>query len=135
MRAIPVLNARQLERADVPVAEAMAASESALAALGRNAAQQPHPFALVPEPGGFFQPIAAALPEEDVACVNWLTYHPDNPARGLPHSGGVLTLNRFASGEPLCVMDSIWVSHRRSEQHTSELQSRQYFLCHFRPQR
>jgi ornithine cyclodeaminase/alanine dehydrogenase-like protein (mu-crystallin family) len=46
--------------------------------------------------------------------VNWLTYHPDNPARGLPHSGGVLILNRFSSGEPLCVMDGIWVSHRRS---------------------
>ena len=101
MRSFPVLNAGELERADVPVAEAMAAIESALAALGRNAAQQPHPFALVPERGGFFQPIAAALPEEDVACMNWLTYHPGNPARGLPHSGGVLILNRFGSGEPL----------------------------------
>src|SRR5262249_29008237 len=50
----------------------------------------------------------------DVACVNWLTYHPGNPARGLPHSGGVLILNRFASGEPLCVMDGIWISHRRT---------------------
>ena len=60
MRSFPVLNAGELERTDVPVAEAMAAIEAALAALGRNAAQQPHPFALVPERGGFFQPIAAA---------------------------------------------------------------------------
>jgi hypothetical protein len=52
MRSFPVLAAGELERADVPVAEAMAAHE-------RNAAQQPHPCALVPEPGGFFQPIAA----------------------------------------------------------------------------
>jgi ornithine cyclodeaminase/alanine dehydrogenase-like protein (mu-crystallin family) len=114
VRSLPVLGAEELERADVPVREAMAAIETALAALGRNTAQQPYPSALVPEPGAFFQPIAAALPDEDVACVNWLTYHPSNPARGLPHSGGVLILNRFSSGEPLCLMDGIWVSHRRS---------------------
>src|SRR4051812_17512331 len=114
MNPIPVLNADELDRAGISVAGAMGAIESGLAALGRNAAQQPRPTALVPEAGGFFQPIAAALPDDDIACVNWLTYHPSNPAHGLPHSGGVLILNRFASGEPLCVMDGIWVSHRRT---------------------
>jgi ornithine cyclodeaminase/alanine dehydrogenase-like protein (mu-crystallin family) len=114
MNSFPLLNAEELGRAGVTVADAMAAIESGLAALGRNAAQQARPSALVPEAGGFFQPIAAALPDDDLACVNWLTYHPDNPARGLPHSGGVLILNRFASGEPLCVMDGIWISHRRT---------------------
>jgi ornithine cyclodeaminase/alanine dehydrogenase-like protein (mu-crystallin family) len=114
MRQFPVLHAEQLDGLDVPVVDAMAAIESALAALGRKAAQQPRPGALVPEDGGFFQPITAALPDDDIACVNWLTYHPGNPARGLAHSGGVLILNRFASGEPLCIMDGIWISHRRT---------------------
>ena len=114
MSALRLLGADELERAGVPIADAMAAIESGLAALGRNAAQQPKPPVLAPEAGGFFQPIAAALPDDDIACVNWLTYHPGNPARGLPHSGGVLVLNRFTTGEPLCVMDGIWVSHRRT---------------------
>jgi alanine dehydrogenase len=114
MKSLPVLNAEQLDGAGVSVAEAMAVIERALAALGREVAQQTRPSALVPEAGGFLQPIAAALPDDDVACVNWLSYHPGNPARGLPHSGGVLILNRFSSGEPLCVMDGIWMSHHRT---------------------
>src|SRR5262249_55732382 len=114
MSSLPLLNAAELDRAGVSLAEATTAIESALAALGRNAAQQTRPSALVPEPGGFLHPIAAALPDDDIACVNWLSYHPGNPARGRPHSGGLLILNRFATGEPLCVMDGIWISHRRT---------------------
>jgi ornithine cyclodeaminase/alanine dehydrogenase-like protein (mu-crystallin family) len=114
MNSLPVLYAAELDHAGVPLADAMAAIERALAALGRNAAQQTRPSALVPEPGGFFHAIAAALPDNDIACVNWLSYHPGNPTRDLPHSGGVLILNRFATGEPLCVMDGIWISHRRT---------------------
>src|SRR5262249_34447605 len=40
--------------------------------------------------------------------------HPENVTVGLPHSGGVLILNDFTTGEPLCVMDGIWVSRRRA---------------------
>jgi ornithine cyclodeaminase len=111
---IPLLDAAALDAVAIEPIEAMTAIERGLAALGNNAAQQPRPSALVPQPGGFFQPISAALPADDVACVNWLTYHPENPARGLPHSGGVLMLNRFSTGEPLAIMDGIWISHRRS---------------------
>lgn len=92
----------------------MAAIERCLAALGRSEAQQPLPPVLRSPDNGFFQPLVAALPSDNVACVNWLTYHPDNPSRGLPHSGGILVLNDFATGAPLCLMDGIWVSHRRT---------------------
>ena len=111
---IPLFDATTLDAATIEPIAAMAALERGLAALGGNAAQQPRPSALVPQPGGFFQPISAALPADDLACVNWLTYHPENPARGLPHSGGVLVLNRFTTGETLAIMDGIWISHRRS---------------------
>jgi len=111
---LPLLDAAALDAARVPPLRAIAAIEAALAAAARGAAQQPHPPALRPAGGGFFQPLLAALPQDDVACVNWLTYHPGNPARGLPHSGGLLILSAFATGTPLCVMDGIWISHRRT---------------------
>ncbi|MCW5770300.1 MAG: ornithine cyclodeaminase family protein [Rhodospirillaceae bacterium] len=114
MKAPPFLDGEALAAAAVSPREAMAAIEAGLAALGRNAAQQPPPPSLVPGKGAFFQPLLAALPEEGVACVNWLTYHPDNPAAGRPHSGGLLILNDFATGVPLALMDGIWVSHRRT---------------------
>lgn len=114
MKDLPFLDEAALAAIDVPVLEAMAAIEAGLAALGRKEAPQPHPPVLSPAQGSFFQPLIAGLPAENTACVNWLTYHPGNAAEGLPHSGGILILNDFARGMPLCVMDGIWVSHRRT---------------------
>jgi ornithine cyclodeaminase/alanine dehydrogenase-like protein (mu-crystallin family) len=114
MNGLRFLDATALDKADVSVSEAMAAIEHGLAALGRSPSQQPLPPVLHSPDGGFFQPLVAALPSDNVACVNWLTYHPGNPARGLAHSGGVLVLNDFVTGRPLCLMDGIWVSHRRT---------------------
>jgi alanine dehydrogenase len=110
----PFFGAAELAAANVTPLEGMAAIEAGLAALGREQAQQPPPPALSPGGGAFFQPLAASLPEHDLACVNWLTFHPANPAAGLPHSGGLLILNAFATGAPLCIMDGLWVSHRRT---------------------
>jgi ornithine cyclodeaminase/alanine dehydrogenase-like protein (mu-crystallin family) len=114
MKRLPVLDGTALAAAKVADTDALAAIEAALAALGRNEAQQPQPPALSPGAGAFFAPLIAALPKDNVACVNWLTYHPHNVAAGLPHSGGLLILNDFATGEPLCLMDGIWISQRRA---------------------
>lgn len=114
MKRIPFLDGAVLERAKVAPLEAMAAIEAGLAALGRGTAQQPHPTSLAPARGSFFQPLTAALPDLGLACVNWLTFHPANVDAGRPHSGGLLILNDFHTGEPLCLMDGLWVSHRRT---------------------
>jgi ornithine cyclodeaminase/alanine dehydrogenase-like protein (mu-crystallin family) len=114
MKRLPVLDGKALAAAQVADADALAAIEAALATLGRHEAQQPHPPVLSPGAGAFFQPLIAALPKDNIACINWLTYHPQNGAAGLPHSGGLLILNDFATGEPLCLMDGIWISQRRA---------------------
>ncbi|TMJ30201.1 MAG: hypothetical protein E6G96_09265, partial [Alphaproteobacteria bacterium] len=114
MRSLPVLNAEALAAAEVSQTEALAAVEAALATLGRGEAQQPHPPTLSPAAGAFFTPLIAALPKENVACVNWLSYHPHNAAAGLPHSGGLLILNDFATGAALCLLDGIWIGQRRA---------------------
>jgi alanine dehydrogenase len=114
MTNIPFLDGPALEAARVSTIDAIAAIETGLAALGRGDAQQPPPPALSPAKGAFFQPLTAALPARNRASVNWLSYHPGNVSIGLPHSGGVLVLNDFTTGEPLCIMDGIWVSHRRT---------------------
>ena len=114
MNHFPFLDAAALDRAEVSAGEAMAAIERGLAALGRSAVEQPLPPVLHAPGGGFFQPLVAASPSENVACVNWLTYHPGNPAQVRSHSGGILVLNDFSTGAPLCLMDGIWISHRRT---------------------
>jgi alanine dehydrogenase len=114
VKRLPILDAKMLDGAGVSASEGMAAIERALALTNSSAVQQPVPLALHCADDGFFQPLIAALPAENIACVNWLTYHPGNTALGRPHSGGVLLLNDFTNGEPLCMMDGIWVSHRRT---------------------
>jgi ornithine cyclodeaminase/alanine dehydrogenase-like protein (mu-crystallin family) len=93
---------------------AMAAIAAGMAALAEGRAQQPALPPLRQDGGGFFQPFVAALPADNVACVNWLTYHPNNVANGRPHSGGLLILSEFSTGAPLCMMDGIWIGHRRT---------------------
>jgi len=114
MKRLPFLDAAALDAANVSAGEAMVAIERGLAALGSSAVEQPLPPVLHAPDGGFFQPLVAASAHDNVACVNWLTYHPGNPAQGRAHSGGILVLNDFATGAPLCLMDGIWVSHRRT---------------------
>jgi ornithine cyclodeaminase/alanine dehydrogenase-like protein (mu-crystallin family) len=114
VKKLPVLDGKSLAAAQVTDAEALAAVERALAALGRHEAQQPHPPTLSPGTGAFFVPLLAALPKDNIACVNWLTYHPHNVSRSRPHSGGLLILNDFTTGEPFCLMDGIWISQRRA---------------------
>ena len=114
MNRFPILDGAALASAEVSAIEAMDAIEAGLAAWGRGEAQQPHPPALRPAAGGFFQPLIATLPAENVACVNWLAYHPGNVAFGHPHSSGLLILNDLANGETFCLMDGLWVSHRRT---------------------
>jgi ornithine cyclodeaminase/alanine dehydrogenase-like protein (mu-crystallin family) len=114
MRQLPVLAADALAHAGLTDAQALAAIEAALAALGRGEAQQPHAPVLSPATGAFFAPLIAALPRDNIACVNWLTYHPGNVEVGRSHSGGLLILNDFTTGEPLCLMDGIWVGQRRA---------------------
>jgi ornithine cyclodeaminase/alanine dehydrogenase-like protein (mu-crystallin family) len=111
---LPFLDATALDAANVLAGDAMAEIERGLAALGNSMIQQPVPPLLHSPDGGFFQPLVAASSIDSLACVNWLTYHPGNPAHGRPHSGGVLVLNDFATGAPLCLMDGIWISHRRT---------------------
>jgi len=111
---LPFLSAEMLDRAGVSAVEALGAIEIGLAALGRSAVQQPLPPLLHSADRGFFQPLVAASASDNVACVNWLTYQPGNSARGRAHSGGILILNDFVTGAPLCIMDGLWVSHRRT---------------------
>ena len=69
MNRLPNLSGAELAQAGVSVPEALAAIESGLAALARNEVQQPHPSVLSPGAGAFFQPLTAALPNDNVACV------------------------------------------------------------------
>lgn len=114
MNSLPFFDAAALDAANISVADGMAAIERGMAALGGSAIEQPLPPVLHAPDGGFFQPLVAAAPVENLACVNWLTYHPANPAHRRPHSGGILVLNDFTTGAPLCLMDGIWISHRRT---------------------
>jgi ornithine cyclodeaminase/alanine dehydrogenase-like protein (mu-crystallin family) len=114
VKQLAILDGKMLDAAGVSASEGMAAIEAGLAAICHSTGQQPPPPVLHCADGGFFQPLVAALPSDDVACVNWLSYHPGNMMLGRPHSRGTLLLNEFATGEPLCVMDGIWISHRRT---------------------
>ena len=95
--------------------EAMAAIERGLAALGRSAVEQPSPPVLHAPGGGFFQPLVAASPIRKRRLRELADVSSGQSGRTVrSHSGGILVLNDFSTGAPLCLMDGIWISHRRT---------------------
>lgn len=70
-----------------------------------------HPHAATPE--AFFHAMTACVGQEG-AGVKWVAYFPQNLARGLPHSTGLLILNEPGTGLPVCVMDGMWVTYART---------------------
>lgn len=69
-----------------------------------------HPFADV-----FFHAMPAYVPG-DMACgIKWIECYPRNPVEfGLPQTFGLLVLNEILTGYPVAIMDSTWITAKRT---------------------
>lgn len=108
------LSRHDIDSLSIPVAEVIEVVEQALRDLGDGAAVMPAKTRLAPDATRYYSAMPAVLPRLGVASVKWNSIVSANPARGLPFIVGLIVLNDDASGLPIAVLDSTWVTAWRT---------------------
>lgn len=62
----------------------------------------------------FYSSMVSAAPGLGFAGCKWQSGDPQNPARGLPYIQGLFLLSEDATGQPVAIMDSKWITGNRT---------------------
>jgi ornithine cyclodeaminase/alanine dehydrogenase-like protein (mu-crystallin family) len=62
----------------------------------------------------FYSSMVSSAPALGYAGCKWQSGDPDNPARGLAYIQGLFILSEDATGQPVAIMDSKWVTGNRT---------------------
>ena len=100
------LSRDDLESLGVTMLEIVAAVERGCAAKGRGEVIMPPKLSLHGEGDAYSQVMAATLPGGGGLGAKWVTLFPDNAARGLPITNGLVVLSDPETGLPAAVMDA-----------------------------
>ena len=86
----------------------------ALAAHGRKEFEMPAKIGLHPLPDTLMHAMPAWVPAEKACGIKWAECFPDNYKYNLPQTSGLLVLNCPETGWPICIMDAIWITAKRT---------------------
>lgn len=109
-----------LSQADVNVVgltmtEIVAALEKAFGEKGEGRVEMPPKPGIHPGGGdNFIHAMPAYIPAMKSAGLKWVSGFPGNFQRGLPYINGLLILNDPETGQPISVMDCVWITAMRT---------------------
>lgn len=90
-------------------------TEHALISHGKKEYEMPAKIGIHPLPEVFFHAMPAYVPSKNACGMKWIECYPYNPQRfNLPQTTGLLILNDMASGVPMAIMDSAWITAMRT---------------------
>jgi ornithine cyclodeaminase/alanine dehydrogenase-like protein (mu-crystallin family) len=81
---------------------------------GEGKTEMPPKIGIHPQPDAFIHAMPAYIPDLDAAGVKWISGYPDNHKQGLPYINGVMVLNHPQTGIVYTIMDSAWVTAKRT---------------------
>jgi len=99
-----LLDARQIEAVPLGMAEVMEIVEAALREKAAGRVELPPKLGLAPRPGAVLHAMPARVGE--ALGMKWIASFPENRARGLPPTAGLIVLNDSATGVPSAVLDA-----------------------------
>jgi ornithine cyclodeaminase/alanine dehydrogenase len=108
------LSRDDLESLGVTMPEVVAAVDRACAAKGRGEVVMPPKLSLHGEGDAYSQVMAATLPGDGGLGAKWVTLFPQNAARGLPVTNGLVVLSDPETGLPSAVMDAATITAWRT---------------------
>lgn len=116
---MPRLRAHYLSRADVEsvgvtMEEIIGVVEEAFREKGRGRVEMPPKPGVHTRPDAFIHAMPAYVPSLDAVGLKWVSGYPENRRRGLPYITGLIVLNDADTGLPLCVMDCVWITAKRT---------------------
>ncbi|MBC7287608.1 MAG: ornithine cyclodeaminase family protein [Armatimonadetes bacterium] len=108
------LSRQDVEAVGVSMAEIIEWVERVFVEKGHGRVEMPPKPGVHPFGDSFIHAMPACVPEIRAAGIKWVSGYPGNPARGLPYISGLIVLNDFDTGLPICVMDASWVTAMRT---------------------
>ena len=108
------LSQADVEAAGVTMAEIIDAMEAAFREKGLGNVEMPPKPGVHSRPDAFIHAMPAYIPAMKSIGVKWVSGYPDNYKQGLPYISGLLILNDPETGLPLCVMDCVWITAKRT---------------------
>jgi ornithine cyclodeaminase/alanine dehydrogenase len=108
------LSHADVERLDASIEEIIKTVESAFQEKANGNAEMPPKPGIHPQQDAFIHAMPAYLPKLKAAGIKWVSGFPENPKRNLPYISGLLILNDVETGFPISVMDSTWITAKRT---------------------
>ncbi len=111
---IRYLSRRDVEGLGLGMAAVVDAVEEAFREKGLGRAIMPAKHWLASSEHRFYSAMTSVVPAARAAACKWQSGSSENAARGLPYITGLLVLNDGATGLPIAVMDSTWLTAMRT---------------------
>ena len=109
------LSQADIEAVGVGMSEIIEVVETAFFEKGEGRVQlPPKPGLHPPMPNSFVNAMPAFIPSLEALGVKWISCFPENYKSDLPYVTGLIILNDPDSGIPICVMDCVWITSKRT---------------------
>lgn len=87
---------------------------TALTEHGKKRVEMPAKIGIHPQPNTLMHAMPAWIPSVKACGIKWAECFPENHRFNLPQTSGLMILNDPETGWPVCVMDAIWVTAKRT---------------------
>jgi len=106
------LGAKDVESTGLGMARVVDIVEAALADKADGRVELPPKLGLAPRPGAILHAMPARV--GDALGMKWIAAFPENRARGIPPTSGLIVLNDERTGAPRAVLDADWITTMRT---------------------
>lgn len=108
------LSSEDIEEVSLSMAEIIDVIEKAFREKGGGRVEMPPKPGIHPKADAFIHAMPAFIPKMKTAGMKWVSGFPSNHKYNLPYIMGVLVLNDLDTGRPICIMDAVWVTAKRT---------------------
>jgi ornithine cyclodeaminase/alanine dehydrogenase len=108
------LSRAEVEQAALAPVEILELTRRSLVEHGNRRVEMPAKIGLHPLPDTLIHAMPAHVPAADACGIKWSASFPQNVKKGLPQTIGVIVMNDEETGFPIAIMDSSWVTAKRT---------------------
>ena len=106
-----ILDRAAIEAVAPPLADIVELIEDTYRMDAAGEVESPTKIGVHPGPAhSFLHAMPAWVPGAGALGMKWISYYPGNSARGWPDSSGLIVLNEPEHGQPVAIMEAMWIT-------------------------